>query len=93
MDVLLLVGICFTIHASSDQRLVLFKKKYRGANTERDVLRAEWGASEERKILHPERSLSGVIMKCFERGAQILPTQLRSHTLVGTFKTPPGTRV
>ncbi len=35
----------------------------------------------EREMVNPERSWSGVIIKCSERGEEIVGTPLRSHTL------------
>ncbi len=35
----------------------------------------------EREMVNPERSWSGVIIKCSERGGNIVDAPLRSHTL------------
>ncbi len=35
----------------------------------------------EREMVNPERSWSGVIIKCSERGGNIVDASLRSHTL------------
>ncbi|KAI2657222.1 Transposon Ty3-G Gag-Pol polyprotein [Labeo rohita] len=45
----------------------------------------ERGVERERETVNPERSWSGAVIKCTERGGEIVGAPLRSHTLFSTF--------